>query len=145
MKAIHKIREMKYRKFEPRGLSLDLDDVATLRRCEMTLRRCEMTLHRWCELECGTDAGHIERDEKTGKPRFFNARARYLTANDPRAWSIVPDRETGALKRVRVICERYGIDWYYQTDPRGCALYIAPRDAGMNNMNYSTVGVAVCD
>lgn len=34
------------------------------------LRRIEMTLHRWAELECGTDAGHIERDEKTGKPLY---------------------------------------------------------------------------
>jgi hypothetical protein len=32
------------------------------------LRRISMTLNRWFELECGTDAGAIERDETTGKP-----------------------------------------------------------------------------
>jgi len=34
------------------------------------LRRISMTLRRWFELECGTDTGAIERDEKTGKPAW---------------------------------------------------------------------------
>jgi hypothetical protein len=40
----------------------------------MALRRIAMTLHRWHELECGSDSGAIERDEKTGKP-FWPLRA----------------------------------------------------------------------
>lgn len=34
------------------------------------LRRISMTLTRWHELECGTDRGHVKRDEKTGKPQL---------------------------------------------------------------------------
>jgi hypothetical protein len=89
------------------------------------LRRIEMTLQRWAELECGTDAGHIERDEKTGKPVFVNARARYVDPNDPRARSVVPNREAGALRRLAAILSRYpGLLAYHQEDPRGCALYV---------------------
>jgi hypothetical protein len=111
------------------------------------LRRISMTLHRWHELECGTDAGHIERDEKTGKPMFFNARARYLQANDPRCWSIVPDRETGALKRLNKIMASYpALRAYVQGDPRGCALYlIRPGDVpdGKDADAYYSRGIAV--
>jgi len=89
------------------------------------LRRISMTLHRWHELECGDGDGHIERDEKTGRPRYFDARSRYLAASDPRAWSAIPDREAGARKRLAAILARYpGLQAYVQTDPRGCALYI---------------------
>ena len=55
----------------------------------------------------------------------------------------VPDREAGALRRVREVCERNGLAFYHQTDPRGVALYVAARDAGMTNSNYNSVGVAV--
>ncbi len=113
------------------------------------LRRIEMTLSRWSELECGTDAGHIERDEKTGKPRFFNARARFIQANDPRAYSIIPDREAGALKRLAVIMKRYPkLAAYHQGDPRGCSLYVYPKNklkAGQSiDSYYSSYGIAVC-
>ena len=87
-----------------------------------------MTLHRWHEMECGDGNGYIERDEKTGKPRYFNARANYLAANDPRAWSAIPDREKGALKRLATIMKRYpDFVEYVQTDPRGASLYICKR------------------
>ena len=99
-------------------LGIDYDDAKALRRISMTLRR-------WYELECGTEAGHIERNEQTGKPMFYNARARYLQANDPRAWSIIPDREKGALKRLGNIMAKYPeLKPYVQTDPRGASLYI---------------------
>ena len=103
------------------------------------LRRISMTLHRWHELECGDGNGHIERDEKTGIPRYFNSRASYVDPHDPRAWHVVPDRETGARKRLLTIVHgrnnRYIADpadkrgggllsAYIQTDPRGAALYI---------------------
>ena len=85
------------------------------------LRRISMTLHRWHEMECGC----IERDEQTGIPYWYNANARYLSANDPRAYIRIPDREKGALKRLDVIMARYPhLTHYVQGDPRGCALYI---------------------
>lgn len=113
------------------------------------LRRIEMTLHRWSELECGTDAGHIERDETTGLPRFYNARARYAQANDPRAWSIIPDRENGALRRLAAITVRHPeIFGYHQTDPRGCALYLLRASDIRTGESIDSVysrGLAVCE
>ena len=91
----------------------------------LALRRVSMTLHRWYEMECGTGDGCIERDEATGLPYYYNAQSRYLGANDRRAYSRIPDRESGALKRLKAIMLRYpDLSYYIQTDPRGCALYI---------------------
>lgn len=113
-----------------------------------TLIRIERTLHRWGELECGTDAGHIERDEVTGKPRFFNARARYVGPHDPRAWRTIPDREAGAKKRLAKMMEsRPHLLAYHQGDPRGCCLYIVPANAvgpGESIDSVYTRGVAIC-
>ena len=106
------------------------------------LRRIERTLHRWAEMECGIDGGCIERDERTGAPYWYNARARFVQANDPRAYTRIPDRERGALKRLAALVAQYpGLAAYHQTDPRGCALYVGKRD-DMNAQDY-TRGVAV--
>lgn len=84
----------------------------------MALRRISMTLHRWHELECGTDTGCIERDEKTDKPYW-------LSSYTGKRVSSVPDREKGALKRLADIMAQYpALSYYVQGDPRGCALYI---------------------
>jgi hypothetical protein len=98
------------------------------------LRRISMTLRRWYELECGDGNGHIERDEKTGTTRYHNDRASYIDPHDARAWRVIPDRETGAKKRLSAIIKARNIrqpymenplmDFYIQTDPRGAALYI---------------------
>ena len=99
-------------------LGIDLDDA-------LALRRIAMTLHRWYELECGNENGCIERDETTGKCRYHNARARYVDPHDPRAYSVVADRETGARKRLAAIMAKYpNLMPYVQTDPRGASLYI---------------------
>jgi hypothetical protein len=102
------------------------------------LRRISMTLHRWHELECGTDAGCIERDEHTGEPFWSSPR---------RDWKErVADREKGALKRLAELIRKVNVirageirdrarrklqpvelgplSAYIQTDPRGAALYI---------------------
>ena len=111
------------------------------------LRRISMTLHRWHELECGDGHGHIERDEKTELPRYYNDNARYLGANDVRRGYIIPDRERGALRRLAAIMARYPtLQHYVQGDPRGCALYILrPGDVpeGQNADAYYSRGVAV--
>lgn len=111
------------------------------------LRRISMTLHRWHELECGDGNGYIERDEKTGTPRYFNANARYVDPRDPRAWHVIPDREAGARERLAKIMARYPtLTAYVQTDPRGCALYILkPGDvpAGESVDSYYSRGLAV--
>ena len=104
------------------------------------LRRISMTLRRWHEMECGTDRGAIERDEKTGIPYWYNpdVGTRYRTR----------DMEKGALKRLSVIMARYPhLRAHVQGDPRGAALYIwTPRNAAVYGdaveANYSR-GIAV--
>src|SRR5512146_997801 len=103
-----------------------------------SLRRISMTLQRWYERECGDGYGCIERDETTNRPMWRNA-------NTGEAYPI-PDRETGAVKRLKAIiearntrqaddrdgicgcgarighierCERGAVSYYLQTDPRG--------------------------
>jgi hypothetical protein len=111
------------------------------------LRRIAMTLQRWHELECGTGNGAIERDEKTGVPYWYNANSRYLAANDPRAYTRIPDREKGALKRLQAIMAKYApLSYYVQGDPRGASLYILrPGDVpeGAQVDSYYSRGLAV--
>ena len=105
-----------------------------------TLRRCSMTLHRWAELECGDSnpwgSWAIERDETTGKPFMVT----YPNEGKTRRRAI-PDRETGALRRIKRILEPSGLHYYHQTDPRGAALYIAKEPLTAENYNR---GIAVC-
>lgn len=111
------------------------------------LRRISMTLHRWHELECGTDGGCVERDEKTHRTYWHNA----VTGRR----SAFPDRETGARKRladiiVGVNTQRAGkvgkLRAYIQGDPRGAALYILrPGDVpeGGSDDSYYNRGICV--
>ena len=114
------------------------------------LRRISMTLQRWYEWECGTESGHIERDEETGKPyRITEWKGKqYRTPT--------PDRETGAVKRLQAIIHARNIrqpraedpllSYYLQTDPRGAALYILrPQDvpAGESPAAYYSRGICV--
>lgn len=123
------------------------------------LRLAEKTLHRWAERECN---GEIERDEKTGKIHPYNTRT------GERCRYTVPDKETGALKRIAAAVARRNdrdrdslagpagspVIFYHQTDPRGAALYLVKRSevpAGLSpadearwiESNYSR-GFAVC-
>lgn len=103
------------------------------------LRRIAMTLSRWYELECGTDAGAVERDETTGKVTWRDAVTglRYPCA----------DRETGALKRLAATMSKYPtLGFYVQSDPRGHSLFILrPGDvpAGADADAHYSNGVAV--
>lgn len=85
------------------------------------LLRIEKTLHRWHELECGTDAGSIVRDEETGQP-YFHQQGRKFGGEKIYPY---PDKEKGALKRLAGIMTNHpDLISYQQGDPRGCALYI---------------------
>jgi hypothetical protein len=115
------------------GVSLSFDQANTL-------RRAEITLHRWAELECG-DANEyaswgIERDSETDKPYM----CRYANNGKNNKWRI-PDREAGALRRVRQVCKDAGLHFYHQTDPRGCALYVSNEPLPDNDY---TRGIACC-
>ena len=93
------------------------------------LRRASMTLQRWFELECGDGNTHgswaIERDETTEKPFMVHHHYQHGRGKDYTSRTPIPDRETGARKRIASIMARYpGMSAYVQTDPRGCALYV---------------------
>jgi hypothetical protein len=103
------------------------------------LRRAALTLHRWAEEECGNSNDYaswaIERDEATDVPyRVWYPHQGKTTRTR------IPDRERGALRRVADLCARYGLHYYHQGDPRGCALYVSPEPLTHNNYNR---GVAV--
>jgi hypothetical protein len=110
-----------------------------------------MTLHRWHELECGTGDGQttysIERDgeEPDSKPYKrvqYPTRTGYVDKRYP-----IPDKETGARKRLAAILTRYPtLRAYVQGDPRGAALYILrPGDVpeGANPDAYYSRGIVV--
>jgi len=103
------------------------------------LRLISKTLHSWCERECN---GDIERDGISDKPyHFYEVQTR---SGWQRKGYPVPDRETGALNRLKAILALHpGWDYYYQTDPRGAALYLVP--AGSKNVEscYSSIGICI--
>lgn len=115
----------------------------------VSLRRISMTLHRWHELECGDSNDHaswcVVRGKKTGKAfEYDDVGKPYLerhahTSNTP-TYTLIADRERGALKRLAAIMANYPkLSAYVQTDPRGCALYIGE---ALNDSNYNQ-GIAV--
>lgn len=108
-----------------------------------SLRRIELTLSRWSERECN---GDIQRDEQTGKV-YQNSIAWMSGSTNENRRHLVYDRETNALKRLEKIMAKYPNLWsYYQTDPRGCSLYVG-RKTDLGNHKIESVytrGVAVC-
>jgi hypothetical protein len=100
-----------------RGLNLTFDHANTL-------RRAQITLHRWAEMECGDGNDYsswsIERDEVTDVPYFCT-----YPHNRPMYRRRIADKEAGALRRIKAVCDFYGAHFYHQTDPRGCALYVS--------------------
>lgn len=96
------------------------------------LRRAAMTLHRWFELECGDSNEYcswaIERDgdEPDSKPYMVR---HWHTGKAHTSRERIPDRETGARKRIAAIMANYpGFIAYVQTDPRGAPLWIVRND-----------------
>ena len=133
MKKFQKVKKL-HERLLARGIDLNYVDVDKL-------RHQEMILHSWCEWECGLDNGRasyaIVRDEKTQKP-FVE----YHPYNGPSHRKKCADRETGALNRIKAICAKNNLHFYYQTDPRGCALFVSKEP--LNQTNY-TNGAAICD
>lgn len=111
------------------------------------LRRIEMTLSRWGELECGDGNDHaswaIERDEQSNLPYLVTYPHQGKTTRRR-----IPDRETGALKRLaRIMDSHPDFVAYHQGDPRGCSLYIVRRSdvpEGATVDQLYTRGLAVC-
>lgn len=123
-------------------LGISHDDATALRRISMTLRR-------WHELECGNSdnwkSWAIERDGNEPDSKPFMVIHPHTGA--PSYRNAIPDRETGARKRLARIMANYPtLRPYVQGDPRGCALHILrPGDvpAGSSDECCYTNGVAV--
>ena len=128
-KETHKIQEAISKRL---NVAISFDDARTL-------RRAGMTLHRWSELECGDGNDYaswsIERDAETNKPYLCTYPHEGKSRRRP-----IPDRETGALKRVHKLCVVLGLKYYHQTDPRGCSLYVSTEN--LTDQNYNN-GVAI--
>jgi hypothetical protein len=112
------------------------------------LRRIEMTLHRWSERECGDSNDYasymIERDEETEKP--YSVVIHHGNGHTTR--TPIADKEKGALKRLEQIMRSYpSLVAYHQSDPRGCALWLVPKEKLADDVSIDSVytrGVAVC-
>ena len=116
----------------------------------LTIRRIAMTLHRWHELECGdgNDYGSwaIERDDDN-IPYFVCHLYRHGSGQDIVTRRRIPDRETGAHKRLLAILTKYGLTAYVQGDPRGAPVWVLrPSDIPQGEVVdlFYTRGVAVC-
>lgn len=139
-------------------------DFGKTRRDAESLRRISMTLHNWHELECGNSSDRVSwvivRGTKRWEPgaKVGCSVAKFDHSDDGKpyierhsergtTWSPIPDREAGALKRLKSIMTRYPtLQSYVQTDPRGCALYIlGPGDVpeGCQADSYYSRGLAV--
>jgi hypothetical protein len=136
------------------GISLSLADARIL-------RRAEMTLHRWDEQRCGwstpgpygASIALVRDEDGDGLPYLEihpNGGANVAHSLKTR-WERVPDRERGALKRIKAICKKYAapngspLKYYHQSDPRGAALYIWPPHYRWSpETNYRDDSFAVC-
>jgi hypothetical protein len=118
------------------GVNLTLVDARTL-------RRAQLTLHRWDELRCGwSTPGEygssfvLVRDEDGDDKPYIEIHPNTSLGT---RWETVPDRERGALRRIKAVCETYGASYYHQSDPRGAALYISADK--LTDTNYAR---AIC-
>jgi len=133
MNATSKTYELLYR-LEKSGIQASFEQAETL-------RRAELTLQHWAEKECGTgndyNSWNITRDEETGTPYME------VHPNTGKSYRYkIADKEKGALKRVQSVCNELGIYYFHQTDPRGCALYVAKEPLPANNY---TRGISCCN
>ena len=132
-KADDKDRELMRRQYQKTGVFLSFEDARTL-------RKAELTLHRWSEKKCGwsTQGKYggsfaLVRDEDGDNKPYIE-----IHPNDSlkTTWVPIADLEAGALRRVAKVCERNGLEFFHQEDPRGCSLYVSKAGSGMDNTNY---------
>ena len=132
------------------------------------LRRISLTLHRWHERECGSDRACLVRGRMVNGTFEYDDDGHpyeeYAGLSGRACYHRVPDRERGAMTRLRAILgQRNGrpyispggtlvagpadkLTFYIQGDPRGAALYILrPGDvpAGADVSSYYTRGICV--
>ncbi len=104
------------------------------------LREVERTLHYWGVAECNNqiqthddESFHLYRLDRWGSYTIHSKQ--------------IPDQKDLALREARRIADRYGLLVYYQSDPRGCSLYVYRPEAlkGSNIRSvYPTQALAIC-
>lgn len=99
----------------------------------------ERKLQRWAERECGDsnnyNSFHVEVDDD-GKA--WSVITPHTTGAKTRRYRI-PNQEAVALRKLNAICERESLNFYHQSDPRGCMVYVSREP--LDSQNY-TNGVA---
>lgn len=108
-----------------------------------------MTLHRWHELECGNSNNYaswvITRGTKNGGEFIHDDNGKpyiehHSHASNKLTYTLLADRERGAIKRLDGIMAKYpALSYYIQSDPRGASLYIG---TGLTDSNYNN-GIAI--
>ena len=104
------------------------------------LLRASNTLSRWNERECN---GEVQVDDSGKAERVW-----YDNKGTRHGYTI-PNREASTLKRVETILSKHpGHFYYYQGDPRGCALYLFKpgdiKEGERIDSLYSSRGLALC-
>jgi hypothetical protein len=130
------------------------------------LRRISLTLSHWAERECNEDIrrGFLRDGKVVDCSNEQECREQGKTRRTWLVWTkhdgseghyTIPDRESGALRRLRAIMANHpNLTYYHQTDPRGAALYIVVRkrlqeyNRGKDKPTpldccYSSIGLAV--
>lgn len=88
-----------------------------------TLCQCEHMLSTWHERECN---GEIERDEPSDRWPLGRPSRWIENHNGERIpCGYVPDRAMAAMRRAKhALAGASDVALYWQTDPRGCAIYL---------------------
>ena len=105
-----------------------------------TLRKASLQLHRWSERECN---GEVERFENGLAYCRYGRNGEYITR--------ARDMESAAKRHIdRILANHSGWAWYYQTDPRGCSVYLYRVDdpilayGGVSIEScYNSIGIAI--
>lgn len=116
------------------GVSLSASEIKQL-------RLISRQLHNWSEAQCGLSYADgnwcVERDEVSGLTYKVISPHKGNRTRLP-----IADGEKKAINRLKKITEQQQpLHFYYQPDPRGCALYISNQP--LNEMNYDSDGIAI--
>jgi len=108
---------------------------ATAAQCGLTyqqadaIRRDAQRLHTWCTRECNGEVQRYEladgATDHKGRPLVGTFSAYNIDGPGPIRYAKTPDRETGALRRIRAVAESVGATVEYQGDPRGWPITLA--------------------
>lgn len=97
------------------------------------LRKEAMVLHSWYTRE----ANGLDYNEEKG---CWEEHWEIISAfGHQDGWVKVRDLESGAKRRIKAICERFGLKYYILTDPRGAALWVSS-SVELNDLNYHVAG-----